>query len=248
MRIRRVEGIEGAREAEGDVVVFDVLRAFTTAAYAFAAGLDEIEIVATVEEAFRRPGFRMGEVGGEWIPGFDHNNAPSTLAGRRLSGRGVLRSGAGARCAVEATRASRLWISSLVVLSATARAVRGCDALTLVISGAPDEGEEDRAAALCFEAIVRGEPMPRSARRTSYLLLHSARAADDATREAFTRGLGHPAGFRVDARPRTRPTTIAILREFGFDGATEEVRRESASMDERIRALRWKIRDETLRG
>jgi 2-phosphosulfolactate phosphatase len=55
MVIRIVEGLAGAREATGVVVVIDVMRAFTTAAYAFAAGIREIELVATVEEALATP-------------------------------------------------------------------------------------------------------------------------------------------------------------------------------------------------
>jgi 2-phosphosulfolactate phosphatase len=123
MVIRIVEGVEGARQATGVVVVIDVMRAFTTAAYAFAAGIDEIDLVATVEEALTIPGFRMGEVGGRLIPGFDHNNSPSGLRGRRLSGRAVLRTGSGSLCVAEATQATEVWLGSLVVASATTRAL-----------------------------------------------------------------------------------------------------------------------------
>lgn len=160
MNIRTVEGVRGAGEAMGDVVVIDVLRAFTTAACAFAAGIEEIELVATVEEALARPGFRLGEVGGNLIPGFDHNNSPSQLIGRQLGGRAVQRTGAGTQCVVAATRAETIWLSSLVVLSATARALRAAREVTLVISGAPTEGEEDRAAAMCLEALLRDERPP----------------------------------------------------------------------------------------
>jgi hypothetical protein len=41
---RIVEGIDGASTATGIVVVIDVLRTFTTAAHAFDAGIDEIEL------------------------------------------------------------------------------------------------------------------------------------------------------------------------------------------------------------
>src|SRR5262245_40228503 len=109
MVIRILEGIEGARQATGTVVVIDVMRAFTTAAYAFAAGIHEIDLVATVEEALATPCFRMGEVGGRWIPGFDHNNSPSQLNGRHLSGRAVLRTGSGSRCVAEAVHATEVW-------------------------------------------------------------------------------------------------------------------------------------------
>src|SRR6185369_13813504 len=83
VEIRIVKGLAGAREADGVVVVIDVMRAFTTAAYAFDAGLTEIELVSTAEQAFAVEGFRMGEIGGRLIPGFDHNNSPSRLRGRR---------------------------------------------------------------------------------------------------------------------------------------------------------------------
>src|SRR5262245_9181370 len=92
MQVQIVEGIEGVRMATGVVVVIDVLRAFTTAAYAFNAGIAEIELVSTVEDAFATTRFRMGEVGGgRLIPGFDHNNSPITLVGRQLSVRAVMR-------------------------------------------------------------------------------------------------------------------------------------------------------------
>ena len=157
MVIRIVEGVEGARQATGVVVVIDVMRAFTTAAYAFAAGIEEIELVATVEEALATPAFRMGEVGGRLIAGFDHNNSPSQLTGRRLSGRAVLRTGSGSRCVVEATQATEVWLASLVVASATARALAGLNEVTFVASGKPHEGEEDVACAELIASTLRGD-------------------------------------------------------------------------------------------
>ena len=69
----------------GTVVVVDVLRAFTTAAYAFAGGTSEIWLVSGVDEALalRRsvPGaLVMGEVLGRRATGFDLSNSPVEIA------------------------------------------------------------------------------------------------------------------------------------------------------------------------
>ena len=163
MRVRTVLGFQNAGEATGHVVVIDVLRAFTTAAYAFAAGIEEIELVATPEEALARPGFRMGEVGGRLIPGFDHNNSPSGLVGRRLTGRAVQRTSAGTQGVVLATQAETLWLGSLVVAGATAQALAGAREVTLVATGVRGDGRgaEDVAAAEYLEAVLRGQtPAP----------------------------------------------------------------------------------------
>ena len=144
-------------------MVIDVLRAFTTAPYAFSAGIDELELVATTEDAFAASGFRMGEVGGRLIPGFDHNNSPSQLIGRRLAGRAVLRTGSGTRCVVAATKAEEIWLGSLVVASATARALADRDEVTLVASGPPHEGEEDIACAEWIAALLQGADHSRDA-------------------------------------------------------------------------------------
>ncbi|HEU5180820.1 MAG TPA: 2-phosphosulfolactate phosphatase [Candidatus Polarisedimenticolia bacterium] len=158
MLIRIIQGIDGVRAAQGVVVVIDVMRAFTTAAYAFDAGLADIELVSTAEEAFASDGFRMGEIGGRLIPGFDHNNSPSRLIGRKLAGRGILRTGSGTQCVVAAKQAGEIWLGSLVVASATARAIKDRDAVTLVASGAPNEGEEDLACAEWLASLLDGRP------------------------------------------------------------------------------------------
>ncbi|MCI0521281.1 MAG: 2-phosphosulfolactate phosphatase, partial [Chloroflexi bacterium] len=78
--------IERCHKAQGVAVVIDVLRAFTTAAFAFAAGAEEILLTDTVENALdlrrRFPGaLVMGEVGGLPPQGFDFGNSPATLSG-----------------------------------------------------------------------------------------------------------------------------------------------------------------------
>jgi 2-phosphosulfolactate phosphatase len=176
MITRIVEGIQGAREARGVVVVIDVMRAFTTAAYAFAAGATEIALVATVEEALALPGYRMGEVGGRLIPGFDHDNSPSRLVGRRLhERRAVLRTGSGTQCVAAATNATEIWLGSLVVAAATVRALADRTEVTFVASGSPREGEEDVACAELMAAQLLGTP--HSVESTVATVLNSRAAA-----------------------------------------------------------------------
>ncbi len=88
-------------EARGVVIVIDVIRAFTVAAYAFAGGAARLWLVSAVDEAFalreREPGALLaGEVGGRLIPGFDFNNSPSLMAATEVHGRLLIqRTGAG---------------------------------------------------------------------------------------------------------------------------------------------------------
>ncbi|MFL5310408.1 MAG: 2-phosphosulfolactate phosphatase [Myxococcales bacterium] len=185
MQVRIVTGTRGAAAATGDVVIIDVIRAFTTAAYAFAAGIDEIELVATVEEALSRPGFRMGEVGGRPVPGFDHGNSPSQLVGRALSGRAVQRTSSGTQGVVLAKSAATLWLGSLVVASATARALARSSDVSLVAMGGRGEPaeEEDMAAAIYISALLHGKPPPREnvlamVRGSRAAALHAADSPD----------------------------------------------------------------------
>ncbi len=83
--------LENCESAPGLVVVIDVLRAFSTAAYAFAEGVEEIYLVSTVEEAFSMKeeinhATIMGEVDGLMVEGFDFGNSPPQFDGLNLTG------------------------------------------------------------------------------------------------------------------------------------------------------------------
>jgi 2-phosphosulfolactate phosphatase len=184
----------------GSVVVVDVIRAFTTAAYAFGSGASEIYLVATVDEALAfkaaHPGsFAMGEARGLRPAGFDFPNSPATVRDADLSGRTLVqRTSAGTQGVVRAVDATRLWAASAVVASATARAVldAGGGEPTYVITGRfedrPGGGEDDAIAAELIERARLGEPLRADA--TSAALL----ATDEAQR---TLALGAP---HVDPR------------------------------------------------
>jgi 2-phosphosulfolactate phosphatase len=153
--------------ASGAVVVIDVLRAFTTAAFAFAAGARELVPVETVEQAFalraRLPGaLLMGEVDGDPIAGFDLGNSPGALLQRDLRGRRLIqRTSAGTRGLVASTRADALFAASLVCAGATARALGQHRSVTFVVTGAyrGRDGDEDAACADYLEAMLCQRPI-----------------------------------------------------------------------------------------
>lgn len=153
--------------AEGAVVAVDVLRAFTTAAHAFAAGAREIWLVSTVDEGFAlrdgNPGtVLLGEVDGIQVPGFDHGNSPTELAKADLRGRTLIhRTTAGTQGVVRSTRADLLLGTSFVCARATVDYVleRSPPQVTFVVTGADDrrDGDEDRACAEYLAALLRGD-------------------------------------------------------------------------------------------
>lgn len=160
--------LETCAQAEGTVVVIDVLRAFTTACYAFLAGAREIILTGDVQDAVElRRRFPdapiMGEVGGLPIPEFDYSNSPVQFDGVSLAGRAMIqRTSAGTQGVVRSVRAGTLLAASFACAAATARfIVRQEPAqVTFVLTGVlPPErdGDEDRACAEYLAALLRGE-------------------------------------------------------------------------------------------
>jgi len=155
----------GSRDA---VVVIDVLRSFTTAAYAFAAGARRIHPVASPEVALQLraqlPGaLTMGALGGGWpIPGFDLDNAPSRVVGHDLRDKTLIQcTAAGVSGLLRCPEASPLLAGSLVCARATARYLlrRQPACVTLVVTGdwSDRDGDEDRACADYLAALLRGQ-------------------------------------------------------------------------------------------
>lgn len=160
----RYHSLKHAADATGTVVVIDVLRAFTTAAAAFAAGVERMLLVETTDEAWalktRFPdALLMGEVGGRPIDGFDFGNSPLSFLDARLDGRTIIqRTTHGTRGVVQARSADRIFAASFVVAAATATLLRECDEISFVITGATDheDGDEDRACADLLVACLKG--------------------------------------------------------------------------------------------
>ncbi len=178
-------------------MVVDVLRAFTTAAYAFGAGATHIYLVDEVGDALQfkaaNPGtLAMGEDHGRKPAGFDFSNSPVDIATADVDGREIVqRTSAGTRGVVAARAATRIWCASLVCASATAVAVRssGLGPPTYVISGRfPDvpeiSGSDDLATAKLIERARIGEAL--DAEGTS----HEVATSDEADR-TLALGPGH---------------------------------------------------------
>jgi 2-phosphosulfolactate phosphatase len=161
--------LEDCHLADGTVVVIDVCRAFTTAAYAFGSGAERILLAGTVAEALglreRFPGsLVMGEEGGWPVPGFDFWNSPVQLSQVDLTGKTLIqRTSSGTQGVVRSTGAGHLLAGSFAVAKATVTAIqrRGSGPVTFVITGGhPDDeryGIEDRACAHYMAALLSGQ-------------------------------------------------------------------------------------------
>jgi 2-phosphosulfolactate phosphatase len=184
-------------DVTGAVVAVDVIRAFTTAAYAFAAGARHIFLVDSVAEALAfkdaNPDvLAMGEDFGRRPLGFDLPNSPVAAAAADLAGRVLVqRTSAGTRGVVAARSATRLWCASLVCASATAAAVRasGLGDPTYVVTGRFDDntgrkGADDLATAELIDRARLGHEL--HADRTGQFVADSEEA-----RRTLTLGHDH---------------------------------------------------------
>ena len=121
--------LNGAKEAQGTVVIIDVYRAFTTAAIAFSKGAEKIILVSEIEEALelKRNGIGsicMGEVGGMRPEGFDFGNSPFELSNADVVGKTIIQSTRAGTVGVNAAlKAEKIYACSLVIAESTAKAL-----------------------------------------------------------------------------------------------------------------------------
>jgi 2-phosphosulfolactate phosphatase len=156
--------LETCHEATGVVVVIDVIRAFTNAAFAFSRGAKEIHPVSTVEEALQFKAqtpnsLACGEVGGLPPEGFDFGNSPTNTNQLDLGGKVIVqRTGAGTQGIIRSVKAETMLAASLVVTGATVKYIRNLalEEVTFVVTGQLESGrgDEDLACAEYFEALL----------------------------------------------------------------------------------------------
>jgi 2-phosphosulfolactate phosphatase len=165
--------LETCHEATGIVVVIDVIRAFTNAAFAFSRGAKEIHPVSNVAEALKFKAvvpnsMAFGEVGGIPPEGFDFGNSPTQTRTLDLNGRILVQcTGAGTQGIVRSVNAEVMLAASLVVAKATLKYIHTLqpECITFVITGqdGSGRGDEDLACAEYFEVLLRGQnpdPVP----------------------------------------------------------------------------------------
>lgn len=151
-------------QAEGLCVIIDVLRAFTTAAFAFAAGAKEIIFVDSPEEAFKkyqidRSLTLMGEVQGKQIEGFHFGNSPADMENISLNGQRIVqRTSEGTQGVVGCSHADQLLVSSFVIAEATIKHIQNLSPsqVSFIVTGTED-GDEDLALAEYLQARLQGK-------------------------------------------------------------------------------------------
>ncbi len=154
-------GLDDCDQAEGLVVVIDVVRAFTTAAYALAGGVEKIYLAGEMDEAlklherFPEAGL-MGELNGNRVPYFDLWNSPREVLEKGSRWKTLIhRSNAGTQGVVRTRKAKITLAASFVVAGATIAMIQNIapDQVALVATGdrvGGDGGIEDVA---CCEYI-----------------------------------------------------------------------------------------------
>lgn len=169
----RYATLDDCHEATGLVVVIDVIRAFSTAAYAFGQGVERILPVGEPHEALalreKIPNsLAVGEMNGIPFPGFDMGNSPKQmleaddLRGRTL----VQRTSAGTQGLIRSLKADTLLAASFVVARATADTLRNisADEITFVSTGINNNGrgDEDLACAeYIHQLLIGAQPDPK---------------------------------------------------------------------------------------
>ena len=155
---------ENCHTADGVVVVIDVLRAFSTAAYAFGVGAKSITLVGEVEDALTLKSHMenaliMGEVHGVKPASFDFGNSPTEIARQNMQGKHLIqRTSAGTQGVVRSVNAEKLFTASFVVAGATVHTIQQLEPeeVSFVITGRYFDGE-DKACADYLAACLNGK-------------------------------------------------------------------------------------------
>jgi 2-phosphosulfolactate phosphatase len=116
--------LEDCHKDTDTAIAIDVIRAFTTSAFAFSQGAREIALVSTIEDAFELKAcfpkaLTMGEDRGHPVEGFDFGNSPTLLLDQDLRGKRLIQRTSAGTQGVVRSRARNILATGLCTLSAT---------------------------------------------------------------------------------------------------------------------------------
>ncbi|MFF2194818.1 2-phosphosulfolactate phosphatase [Streptomyces sp. NPDC058157] len=210
-------GIAELGETPAVAVVVDVMRAFTTAAWAFAQGAERIVLARSLDEALalkaRHPEW-VALKDGASAPGFDAVNSPGFLRSAELGGRTVVqKTTAGTVGALAVEDAPLVLCAGFVVAEATAQVVRGCGSpsVTFVVTGDDGRAEEDLACAEYIAGRVAGDEAPPDAFLRRAAASRAAAGLAEGVRQGY-RGV-HPDDVALCLEADRFPYAMVARRE-----------------------------------
>ena len=169
MEIKITRNVEGAKEAEGIVVIIDVFRAFSTVYYIIEKGakkiipFDENEIAFDIKKE-NSSCLIIGEYKGTKIDGFDYGNSPSDVKKLDFKNRNVLlktSKGTKGLINVDKDKADEIIIGSFLCIDAIINHIKkkNPEKVTLVCMGEPDDSQsyEDEICAECIKDGFQGK-------------------------------------------------------------------------------------------
>lgn len=168
MRIRILQGIAGARQAQGIAVVIDAFRAFSLECYLFEAGAARVLPVGAVETAYglkeKDPAYVLaGERKGRILPGFDLGNSPAQIQADAVRGKTVAHTTSSGTQGIVAAfaGADEVLTGSLVNAAAIAKyiAEKNPAEVSLICMGAAcvRETPEDTLCGRYIKSLLTGE-------------------------------------------------------------------------------------------
>lgn len=168
MRKATIKHLENGEDiSSGLVVVIDVLRACTTAAYLLKEGAARIIPVSEVEDAWQMKevysdAVLIGERNGRPLAGFDCGNSPSEISRVNVTDKAIVfTTTAGTKGVFAARHAEIILLGSFVNFSATVEFIRNnnIDPVYLLPMGLPGgrRAVEDELCACLLSAAIAGE-------------------------------------------------------------------------------------------
>ncbi|MBQ7892018.1 MAG: 2-phosphosulfolactate phosphatase [Erysipelotrichaceae bacterium] len=169
MKIRILQGIEGAKQATGVAVIIDVFRAFTVETYLMKNRASKIIPVGDLDFVYKyqknHPDVMLiGERNGKILPGFHYGNSPFDVDQVDFCGKTILHTtSAGTQGIANAKGADTIITGALVNAKAIAQYIlkNQFDEVSLVCMGLGgiEETEEDTLCAKYIESLLLGNEL-----------------------------------------------------------------------------------------